>query len=397
VDSDAFGSPPMIQLDRADITKERQLLVCCARTQLHQDDIARIRDLVLSGVDWRYLLDEAANHALRPLLYRHLQELGEVPVEAIAELRAVCRANAIRNLFLSAELCKVLDAFRRRGIAAIPYKGPVQAVQAYGDVTLREFDDLDLVLRHRDVPGAHEIMLGLGYAPRFPWIHSQTPESHFIPGEYSYSDDDRRVMVELHTELTLRHFPQPPNLEDFFARLIPVSIGGKEVRTFSPADLLPFLCVHGSKDFWARLAWIADLRALIEDCSGFPWDRSLGVARQLGVERMVLLGVNLAHNVFDLQLPDEIVASADMPPGRLARQFAAQVLERHPRNIGAVERFWIRWQMAGGIARGARYAVRLTTSPTEEDLSDMPSPRRWWALQPMLRPLRLLRKYDSAR
>ena len=387
----------MIQLERSDVPKERQLLVCCARTRLRQGDIARIRDLVLSGLDWRYLLDEAANHSLRPLLYRHLQELGEIPAEAIAELRAACRANAIRNLFLSAELCKVLDTFRRRGMAAIPYKGPIQAVHAYGDVALREFDDLDLILRQRDVPEAHEIMLSLGYAARFPWIHSRTPESHFIPGEYSYSDDGRRVMIELHTELTLRHFPHPPNLDDFFARLIPVSIGSKEVLTFSPADLLPFLCVHGSKDFWARLAWIADLRAMIEDSPDFPWDRSLGVARQLGVERMLLLGVNLARNVFDLRLPDEIVASADRPIGHLAREFATRVLARHPRNIGALERFWIRWQMAGGIARGARYAVRLTTSPAEEDLSDMPSPGRWWALQPMLRPLRLLRKYGSAR
>ena len=71
---------------------------------------------------------------------------------------------------LTAELIKIMDLYRSQGIQAMPYKGPVLAVQAYGDVTLREFDDLDIVLRQRDMAKANDAIQGAGYRPRFPSI-----------------------------------------------------------------------------------------------------------------------------------------------------------------------------------------------------------------------------------
>ena len=101
-------------------------------------------------------------------------------------------------------------------------------------------------------------MRELGYRPRFDWIVSSGLPSSVIPGEYNYRDEKRRIMVELHTELTLRHFPEAPDLEDFSKRLTFVKLNEREVPTFSVEDALLVLSLHGAKDFWERFSWIAD-------------------------------------------------------------------------------------------------------------------------------------------
>ncbi len=110
-------------------------------------------------------------------------------------------------------------------------------------------------------------MSSLGYQARFPQILSKSSGTALVPGEYNYRDEKRRTIVELHTELTLRHFPVKPNLDRFAQRLVKIVVAGQDVKTFVVEDLLPVLCVHGSKDFWARISWIADVAELDPEAS----------------------------------------------------------------------------------------------------------------------------------
>ena len=56
------------------------------------------------------------------------------------------------NLYLTQEMLKLLSAFRKKGIPAIPYKGPVLAQAVYGNVGLRQFGDLDITVPEDCVP-----------------------------------------------------------------------------------------------------------------------------------------------------------------------------------------------------------------------------------------------------
>jgi hypothetical protein len=152
---------------------------------------------------------------------------------------------------LAAELARILGGLAAAGIEAVPYKGPTLAAQAYQDLTLREFEDLDIVIQQGSVPAAHAAMRELGFTPRYPWLHETAASRSFVPGEYAYQDAAGRVFVEIHTERTLRHFPQRPDLDAFFSRSVLVDVGGTELRTFAPEDQLIFLSVHGAKDFWS--------------------------------------------------------------------------------------------------------------------------------------------------
>jgi hypothetical protein len=380
---------------------EKQLLVSCARTHIAPEVGERIREITAGPLDWDFVLGEATENSVGPLLEMNLRAgvPDAAPAAPLERLKITCRANTVRCLFLAAELHKILELFRTAGIVAIPYKGPVLAEQAYGNLTLRDFDDLDIILPQRDLQKAHEVMLGLGYQARFPWILSKDSKTALVPGEYNYRDEKRRAVVELHTELTLRHFPVAPDIDRFAQRMVNVMVAGQEVPTLGPEDLLSALCVHGSKDFWERISWIADVGELIQRQTGFDWDRAFQTAESLRVERMLHLGLALANDLLQAPMPEEIRkrVRGDAEALAVAREVEERTLSRNGSGVSAGKRMRFRRRMVRGMLAGWRYSLRLAVIPAEEDWEMVQLPRLLAPLYLALRPLRLLAKYGWAR
>lgn len=362
------------------------------------DDAAEeIRRLASGPVDWDLLLRSAGYNALIPLLAHQLPVLGpRMPAGAREQLQTQTRANAGRALLLTAELFKLLSLFEAASIVAIPYKGLVIAAQAYGDLALRQFEDIDIVIRHRDAPKAHEIMSGLGYRLRPEGAPSPAATST-IPGEYSYQDDVRQLIVELHTERTLRHFPVAPDLDAIAQRLVSVRIGQREVKTFAPEEGLTFLAVHGSKDLWARLSWVADIAELVRAHPGLDWRAAHRFAGSLHAERMLNLGLALAASLLDAPLPGQVAlrVERDHVARGLASAFAEKLSGGGPQAQSAPARFRLRRQLVAGPVRGWRYAMRLALAPAQDDFAAASLPLALAPLYAVLRPFRLLRKYGQ--
>ncbi|MGH7838462.1 MAG: nucleotidyltransferase domain-containing protein, partial [Candidatus Binataceae bacterium] len=311
------------------VRPEKKLMVYCARTRMTLEILAEIRGLLARPLDWDYILLEGAENSILPLLERHMRTAGAgiVPAAPLARLQGAIRQNTIRCLILTAELANILKLFASAEILAIPYKGPVVAAQAYGDVALREFEDLDIILRQRDLPSAHEILRSLGYQSKFPWILAESAKKSLVPGEYNYRDLSRQIMVELHTERTLRHFPQPPDIAELAKNLVPVNLAGQTVRTFPPEISLLMLCIHGSKDFWERLSWIVDVSEMLQACPALDWNEIFVRADSFEVRRMLHVGLLLAGNLLDAPLPAEILAL--IKRDTMAGTIAAEVIRRH--------------------------------------------------------------------
>jgi hypothetical protein len=361
-----------------------------------EKEAGELRELLGGPIAWNYLIREAADHSVTPLVERHLCALADfVPPEIAQQLKDASRANTVRCLYLAAELNRVMDEFSSKSIQGIPYKGPVLAVQAYGDITAREFDDLDIILRQADVPKAHELLMSLGYQPRFPWIHSPEARKAMVPGEYNYRDEKRRIMLEIHSELTLRHFPVPPDLDVFSRRLVRVDVAGHPLDTFSPEDGLTALCIHGAKDFWERIVWVADISELIQAHPRLDWDQAFRSAASVRGGRMLRLGLALASGLLDAPLPPEVmkVVEADSTACQVAETLKRHLLARDPQLAGAGKRLRFRRQMVEGHLAGWRYAARLALAPAEEDWGVVRVSGRWKPFYSALRPLRLLRKF----
>ena len=241
---------------------EAQILLGCARAHLEPGTRERIARLVGGAPDWSALIELADSHALLPLLYRHLNEVApaSVPQRAMIELWGRHEVTARRNRSMAGELVEIVDALDANGVVSLPYKGPALAVQLYADLALREFCDLDILVRARDVASAKEILRGLGYLPEYPL--EPVVEAAFLHAPSQYHLVLARpggTMVELHWK-TDADFPIERGDDDgWWAGLERARFGDRMLRAFGASELLLVLCLHGSKHGWGRLAWLADV------------------------------------------------------------------------------------------------------------------------------------------
>ena len=376
---------------------EHNLILCSARRALDPERRARLRTLTQESLDWFLVLGTAGDQGVEPLLYWHLNSTGGVVVPPIWSdfLKRAFERNARRNLYMSGQLLRVLDSFEANGVCGIPYKGPTLAALAYGNLALRASGDLDILVRQRDLPRAQELLLALGYSIDLGWMGNPAKHSERIPGQYRFSWDYGRVLVELHTERTLRYFPAPLDMDHLEKRLKPIPLGGREVPTFSPEDLLTVLCVHGAKHFWDRLQWIADIAELAELPRGINWSLAIERAGQMQSRRMLFLGLSLAHELLGANLPEEVLwqIERDRPVQSLAAQVRALLFRGDEASPNAVRRMLFRIRTREKVSAGLRYFCRLATAPTEEDWSRLRLPSFLSPLYVVIRPLHLMRRY----
>src|SRR5690349_17810454 len=126
---------------------EARLLIECARLQrTPASDNAPCAPLG-ARIDWGLFLSLAEDHGLRPMAHRHLaSQSGNPPRDVLVTLWAAQEMCARKNAALTCELARVVNALEDAGVPALPYKGPLLAHALYGDVALREFGDLDILV-----------------------------------------------------------------------------------------------------------------------------------------------------------------------------------------------------------------------------------------------------------
>jgi hypothetical protein len=379
-----------------DLRLEHELVLRCAHTRLDPAMSRQIQHLAGQEIDWLAFEQIALDQRVSPLVYKSLSGVACVPRVCLNLFRRRFEENARRNLYLAGQLLRLTDAFRAEGIVAIPYKGAVLASAVYGNLALRQFDDIDILIPQRDLPRAYHCLVGEGFQAEMPF-EACVVGGGGAPGQYCFFKDGGNCLVELHTEQTLRYYPRPLDLEELFGRVVSVPLGGAAVPSFAPEDLLMILSVHASKHFWSRLLWICDVAELVQIPQGFGWDSALERARQRGCERMVLLGLYLAEEFLQVPLPEMV--RARMRESRhvrtLGRRVAAMLFQDASTTPGLLERFQFRVGALEGWRAGLRYSLRLATLPTEENrhsarLGKAPS----WA-ERLKRPFQLLRKYGT--
>ena len=344
-------------------------------------------------MDWDEFLRASLRQGVMPLVYRQLNDrlADAVPPERLQLFRRKYQLNAVRNTERAGRLCRLLKLFGRHGVGAIPYKGPALAVDAYGDLTLRQFGDLDMLIRPGDLAGATELLTAEGYEPEFQL--SGAREEAFKKWWYvqPFSKPDDGVYLELHWSVAPRFFSFDLDAK-LWTRLRTVELAGSHVKVFSVGDTLLLLCVHGAKDLWARLEWVCALSEFVARHAGeIDWREVVESARARGGERMLLLGLRLARELYETEMPDFVLRRIEASPG--LRSLASQVVGELFGEDKSFDRFLGRTafhlRARERAADKARYCARVAaaTSPEEWDL--LPLPPRLFFLYSFVRPLRL--------
>lgn len=372
---------------------EWSILLECVRPKA---DARRLTGLLRASVDWPSVFALAEQHAILAQLAAGLANVDAelIPQELKQRLAEWNRRHSIFTLSLLAELFQLTERFAALEIKFLATKGPVLAQRCYGDAGGRQYSDLDLVVRHRDIRRASEAMSELGYRPRVPLDAIAADK---IPGEYVFRNSRTNALVEFHTERTFRYHPRPLQVDKIFERSTRLRIGDREVPALSLEDELILICIHSAKHLWEQLSWVADVAALISSSPALEWDRVMAGARKVGAERMLGLGLRLASDMLDVSLPAEVAADVRRDSG--GSRLAAQLADRMPRagsaQLGILQRALFRVRMRGSFLNGVPYLLRLSFSPTEEDWRSVSEEERPRLFEALGRPFRLLRKYGA--
>jgi hypothetical protein len=316
-----------------DMRLEDQLLLACSAANMKPAAISQVRDWLCADVEWNYLVSKAQQHAVLPLVTRNLQAHFRdlLPEAATSMLAGASWEGMRRNLALTGEMFRMLGLFAKAGIEVIPFKGPTLAVAAYGDLSLRMFADLDILVSEQDLDTAVKALVADGYALEYALTPKQDRLYRKTECALQLRNSGRNSVVELHWLLTERYLSIDLQIAGLWQRRTRTQIGQRAVMSLSPEDLFLYVCVHGSKHRWERLEWLCSVAAVAHSNPHMNWPAIADRARACGTERILHLALLLARNLLDMPLPEGLRADveADTIAAHLAEETAVAFFSAH--------------------------------------------------------------------
>jgi len=384
------------------LSREAELLLTSLRPAFDEAAAARVRALIQSGLDWNFLNQLATRHRLSPLVYRRVDAAAatDVPRAVFIEMWRQYEQNARRNRTMLEEMRDAVDRLSTAGIRVVAYKGPLLALQLYDDVTLREFEDLDLLIDVNQVSAAKDLLLRNGYVAHddlTPAAEDALRNSavHYHLG---FVQPDSGTKLELHWKSDPEFQVERTNDPSWWASLDRIGLDGQEVLSFSASELLMVLCLHGAKHQGHRLGWIAEIAALIRK-SAIDWPWMMRFAHERQCMRRVLAALKLSEQLLNAELPKEITdqISNDGEVERLCDDIASRMFSHSDDERQGLDRLRISLRLYDRLPQRARHAWQVAFSPTMYEYSARTLPRGLEFLYVPIRMIRLFGKYGLKR
>jgi len=303
-----------------------------------QNDKNTLRDefLNFSQVDWENLISLAEEYRLLPLTYTHLKKLGvsdRLPAAGREKMRQAVLTNATRNTLFLHEAKIVLETLKGAHIPVIGLKGVYLLDNIYPDISTRTMNDLDLMVKKRDIPAAISICQSLGYQPTTYFnIHDANLDIKHVPP----LKKETGPYLELHWTILEEDEPFTIDAKGLWERALPAKIAGSDALTLSPEDLILHLCLHLAYQHHLSLGLrgLYDVTAVLHHFKGgLDGSKMAASAHTWGSTRVLGLSLTLAEDLLGAPIPLEVWDH--LPPNTLepwaVEEARLQLLDRgHP-------------------------------------------------------------------
>jgi hypothetical protein len=297
---------------------ENELLLSVARRDVNHT-------LVRRQLDWDYVVATSRAHGLLPLLQKDIGTSALVPGHILSCLKREAVANSQSMLHLAGKQLRVYKLFKEHGISVAIFKGALLAQMAYGEMSLRQAGDIDMLIHGRDFAQARLLLESLGYEMT-PRLTSAQLTSHLSNHcEIQFMRDEWFTVIDLHWDLAPRSFVFGLKADEVMSRLQTVSLAGSSVETFGVEDLLLYQAMHGAKHLWRRLEWISSLAESVRATPAIDWDVLVNRAANAHATRILALGLRLVEQFSEVPVP--VVGSIDKDSAmhRMAAGIHAQI------------------------------------------------------------------------
>ena len=378
--------PPTFNLNALEI----ELLLYCCRTNLNRQVSERIKAIARLQVDWESFLEIANTHQVIQIVYQNLSNTCAdfLPQDISDRLKSAYHTNALHNTYLTQELLKLLELFKTHNIDVVSFKGPALAVSAYGDLELRQYQDLDFLVKESKFLTATDLLISCGYE-----LNVQVPWEHHL-------DKNELLSVDLHQRFAPQHLSCALNADYIWSNLDYLTLGDRQIEILSPEVELLMLCLNGTKECWRSFNRICDVSALLSNHPQLNWSGIMQHANDNGFKRMLFLGILLAKTLLETDIPPAIwqQIQSDSEVKSLSEEVREQLFAITPEKVGEIERtvFHIRtrerWRekiqsLIGIISFSGWF------TPSENDRGFIWLPTFLEFLYYLIRPIRIVKKY----
>jgi Uncharacterised nucleotidyltransferase len=288
----------IVRRERGQFSPEFELLLACCQPD---PDNHRLTQVLQSPINWDAVLRLSEHHRMLPALREAVNGREDLPGSIQSALRSRFQSHALKALRFSAELARIARAFTDSGIDVLAHKGPGLAQLLYGDPAMRQFGDLDLLVRPRNVVRAKVALRQLGYEPHLQLSPRQEHAYLHSGYEHVFGLNAERNLLELQWQILPRFYAIEFDLETMFKRSVEVTVEGFRMRCLCPEDLMLVLCVHAAKHGWAHLGMLRDIAALADFEMDWNWIRA--EAGRIGINRILDISLGLAYDLFGVAWP----------------------------------------------------------------------------------------------
>lgn len=354
----------------------------------------RIASWNLSALNWADFLGLADHHGILPIAARNLIEHARwLSPEVEHSLRSAYDVNLRRSLWFTAELTRIMRHFESRQLRAVPYKGPLLAQTHYGDLGLRSFSDLDLLISPADFGRAKQALAEIEYRPSVDLTAAIERRWLRTGYERSFDSDAGKHLVELQWALLPHFYAVDLGVDELLERAGSATVGGCEVPCLSAEDSLLVFCLHAAKHLWTRLIWLSDIAETLRTQT-IEYSLVFSRARALGIARILAISFWLVKNVLQAELsePADKMMAFDPRVPTLGTEFASRLARSVSYDFESTEYFRLIWKLRERRGDRLRYLGRLIGTPGAGDVATVRLPEALFPLYRIVRIGRLIGK-----
>jgi len=377
-----------------DIAEGTRLLLHLWRGLTDTGDLGEIEE------NWQSLVAACDYHQVSPIVFHRLQSHGGrlLAPQVLEQLRARFYRISAYNHRLALLLVQLIRQLEEQQIPCLALKGPTAALAVYGDLSLRQYEDIDIMVRPEDVAKSVEMLFSRGFQPAMD--HGERYKDVKLYHEITLQSPDESYSVDLHWQLAPPFASTfGPNSSELWNRAAKLHLAGGEVPVLCREDLFMALCQHGTRHRWWQLKWLFDVSELLRHPATINWSRIEDVIKTYPMARQTAsLAAVLAHELLGIQIADDVekLLEPDKRTRTVARTIRDEFLANgrtngsaHDTLLGLEQRPLARAKYM--VVEGIQYPVReVLFTITAKDLEFVQLPEKFRLLYYFIRPIRLV-------
>jgi len=367
----------------------------------------------------KHLLTLSSQHGILPLVYKTIKNLSENTSlrslslskcssiqhsksniqHFLSELKPIYISIVQKNMLMTSELLKIMHLLKENSIEALAFKGPTLSQMAYGDITLRQYGDLDVFVHKDDLCTVADLLSGNLYEARMHLDYFKNDAFLNVNSDVQFYHQSKGILIEMHWTVFRNSFAHEMKQIDLWQSPTKVRIQNFELQTFKKETLLLYLCMHGSKHIWERVEWIVDIDRLVRSVEILKWDEIYEQAHLANGTTMLELGLYLSISFFHTPLPNKI--ENRIKENSKLIQLASSVLESinqksdDPDSEVRKNYRHLRFHLLlrDSVIEKVSFLARTLMPINTSDVEIVNLPKGLYFLYYLMRPFRLMKKY----